>query len=211
MSENLNPLLLEALRSRQGSAADPTVQALLAGMNSGSVEGTLPSAQELLGQLESTNPTLGLIAKYLAARQVNESQTDSADETEVDEVAARAAEDQRLALEQSDHLAQLVRGLERQVRKMRIELEQLRARNDTLAAALGACYLCWGEDTNCPVCRGSGGPGYLMPGKAVFAHFVTPAIRRLRVEREVDRSPLKNSWSDMSIQNSKSIKGDKDE
>src|SRR5260221_11913751 len=77
MAMNLNPLLLEALRSRAGSATDPALQTLLSGMGAGASGVALPSAQELLSQLESTDPTAGIIAKYLAARQASERKSSS--------------------------------------------------------------------------------------------------------------------------------------
>ncbi len=60
------------------------------------------------------------------------------------------------------------------------ELEQLRRRNDQLAAALGACYLCWGEDGECPICNGSGSPGAAPSHTRFFAFYVLPALNRLR-------------------------------
>jgi hypothetical protein len=63
--------------------------------------------------------------------------------------------------------------------QMYLEIEQLRARNDKLAAALGACHLCFGDDLSCPECTGRGRPGGAMPDRVLFAALVTPAVRRL--------------------------------
>ena len=186
MAMHLNPLLLEALRSRAGSATEPALQTLLSGMDAGASGGALPSTQELLSQLESTDPTVGLLARYLAARQVSGSESSSEEETEVEEEAARAAEEQRLALEQYERLAQVVHHLQGQVKKLRAELDQLREVNDALAAALGACYLCWGKDAGCPVCHGTGHAGSAMPDKQLFAQFVAPALRTLQEQKEVN-------------------------
>lgn len=62
--------------------------------------------------------------------------------------------------------------------QMYAELECLRARNDLLADALGACPRCWGEDQRCPHCRGRGVPGGRRPDKPAFEQFVVPAVRR---------------------------------
>src|SRR5262245_42243043 len=78
MAINLQPLLLEALSSRLGSATDPALLALLSGTSPIEAAGALPSTEELLAQLESTNPTMALIAKYLAARQASESEISEA-------------------------------------------------------------------------------------------------------------------------------------
>jgi hypothetical protein len=189
---NLNPLLLEALRSRQGSATDPALQTLLLGMDAGASGDALPSAQELLSQLESTNPTAGLIAKYLAARQVSESQSSSDEGIVVEGEAVYAAEVQSVAVEQFERLAQVVQRLGGQVKKLRAELDQLREVNDALAAALGACYLCWGKDAGCPVCHGTGRPGTAIPDKQLFARFVAPVLRTLQEQKEVNRNKSTN-------------------
>lgn len=210
---NLNPLLLEVLRSRLGSDADPTLQALLAGMDPGLSGGAVPPTQELLSQLESTNPTMGLIAKYLAACQTSESETNSGDEAEEEEdvETTLAEENRRLAFEQSLRLGQVVQGLHGQVKKLRAELDQLREINDALAAALGACYLCWGEDAGCTVCHGTGCPGSFMPDKRLFAQFVAPVLRTLQAQKGVNQSNSKNGQSDVFTQDLNPKKGQKDE
>lgn len=58
------------------------------------------------------------------------------------------------------------------------ELEALRTRNDALAAAVGACYLCFGDDPLCEECGGRGVPGSLAPEPAAFRKYVHPALHR---------------------------------
>jgi hypothetical protein len=70
----------------------------------------------------------------------------------------------------------LVRGHAQQA----AELDRLRQRNDTLAAALGACHLCFGDDAWCPRCGGRGGPASRRPDPAAFAHFVRPLLAKLQ-------------------------------
>lgn len=60
------------------------------------------------------------------------------------------------------------------------ELEELRLRTRTLADALGACARCWGEDPDCPVCRGRGHPGGRAPDPELFDYWVAPVARRRR-------------------------------
>ena len=59
------------------------------------------------------------------------------------------------------------------------ELAALRQVNATLAAALGACPLCWGDD-ECDACEGGGRPGYVRPDPELFDELVVPAIARMR-------------------------------
>jgi hypothetical protein len=61
------------------------------------------------------------------------------------------------------------------------ELVALRERTDTLAAALGACCLCWGADSACRVCRGRGRPGFSQPDEESFVELVLPAVRAMRM------------------------------
>jgi len=192
MAMNLNPLLLEALRGRAGSATDPALQTLLSGMDAGASGGALPSIQELLSQLESTDPILGFIAKYLATRQVSGSERSSEEAIEVEGEVVYMADVQSVAVEQFERLAQIVQRLGGHVKKLRAELDQLREVNDALAAALGACYLCWGKDAGCPVCHGTGHPGSAMPDKRLFAQFVVPTLRTLQEQKEVNRNKLTN-------------------
>jgi hypothetical protein len=77
---------------------------------------------------------------------------------------------------------------------MRAELRWLREKNDEVTAALGACYLCWGENSQCEICGGAGGPGAFEPDQEKFSRLVTPALRRIR------RSSLKGNQANPAIQ-----------
>jgi len=63
------------------------------------------------------------------------------------------------------------------------EVQALRLRCDTAAAALGACSLCWGAETTCRVCRGRGRPGFAIPDKELFNELVVPAVRMVQAQR----------------------------
>ncbi len=58
------------------------------------------------------------------------------------------------------------------------ELEELRERNEALAAALGACFACWGTDIFCTHCGGEGRPGAAAPEPHLFRQLVAPAVAR---------------------------------
>ncbi len=47
-----------------------------------------------------------------------------------------------------------------------------------LAAALGACAECWGEEPTCPGCGGEGASGWMPPDPELYAEYVAPAVRR---------------------------------
>ncbi|HKX45139.1 MAG TPA: hypothetical protein VJP77_00345, partial [Planctomycetota bacterium] len=46
----------------------------------------------------------------------------------------------------------------------------------TLAAALGACEVCLGEDARCEECNGEGGPGWAEPDPELYEAWVAPAV-----------------------------------
>jgi hypothetical protein len=80
--------------------------------------------------------------------------------------------------------------LRRRLVELELEVDRLQEINETLAAALGACPICWGDDPGCVVCQGRGGPGSLRPDRELFERLVTPALRRLRGPNQPHRLPI---------------------
>lgn len=64
------------------------------------------------------------------------------------------------------------------IQEMREELVELHQRNEDLAAALGACSVCWGRVRHCNDCRGRGKPGWQTPDPELFAELVAPALTK---------------------------------
>ena len=85
---------------------------------------------------------------------------------------------------------QHLRELKETVERVYAELEALRARNDLLAAAVGACFLCFGADPSCPECAGRGHPGSRAPEPSAYREFVLPVVRRTRARGLEPRAPL---------------------
>jgi hypothetical protein len=77
------------------------------------------------------------------------------------------------------------------LRLLRGELEELREWNEALAAALGACARCWGEDPSCPGCQGSGSPGTAVPNRPLFTALVVPAVRRVQAAQLKEKAQRK--------------------
>lgn len=89
----------------------------------------------------------------------------------------------------------LLRRLERANETLRVladEAEHAGNHLDELAAALGACEECWGDDETCVACGGRGVPGWERPDTAAFVHYVAPVITRLRAAR-ARPAPLSSS------------------
>lgn len=124
------------------------------------------TAGDLFAQLVEDDPRLSLLARWLQQREAAE--------------AARSAAVEKPVPEQNElELGELHAEIEDLSRSMVSELEVLRSRNDMLAAALGACHLCWGEDAVCPYCGGIGAVGTFVIDRAIFAQVVEPALQQL--------------------------------
>ena len=83
--------------------------------------------------------------------------------------------------------AEAMEALEAVGAQLLAENRALQMRLDSLAAALGACPACFGEDLLCETCRGEGAPGSRLPQAAEFHHYVRPAVDR--VGAALRRSP----------------------
>ena len=115
-----------------------------------------------------------------------------------DELAGmlEAAQGSRASLEQAlaaraegDPRLKMVLEMLAKSRRARVEdadgptdQDELEARNEALAAALGACAPCWGGVEDCPECDGRGAPGWRVPRPKLFRSLVMPAVRRVRAE-----------------------------
>jgi hypothetical protein len=117
-------------------------------------EGMDPTARALLSQSLAPSPT---------------PPTDDDDAAELDE-----------SLDRSERRRRAIRTLRRRFADLQDELDDLRDRNERFAAALGACYRCWGEDRNCGLCRGRGRPGSRALDQESFDELVVPALRSAR-------------------------------
>lgn len=187
MSANIQSQLLEALTSATGT-------------------GALPRAQDLLTQLGQAHPTVRLIAQFLAQSHAqepqNETPSDDSEEAVNSELSQFSSESDKTEI-RSGEMSRAVRQLRQKVERMYGELATLRNRNDVLALALGACYLCWGNDPECEMCNGQGRPGSAIPNKKIFTEFVLPAARRL--QRGKDTTQRFSKTADQHLSPSQSL------
>jgi hypothetical protein len=142
---------------------------LLQGLETG-----LSMQDVLLSQIDTSDPTMALVARMLAARSA-ESNSKSEEDSE--------PQPDELTQHRLQRLSRAVRKLQHDCDSLRTETEELQLRNDTLAAALGACYLCWGEYPGCEVCSGEGTPGRFPVNAQAFTEFVMPAIRAFKANQ----------------------------
>ena len=166
----------EPLAEQVGSAADlgadaatppPAVDtsALLQSLASGSTD----PMSLLLSQISANapdNPSVGMLTSMLQRRDPPAPEVD-------EEAQAEAA----MRLEE----------LTEMVNNLYAEVETLRSRSVELAAALGACYVCFGTDLLCARCGGRGRPGSRPPKPEAYRAYVVPAVMRVRRLTETQR------------------------
>ena len=179
----MNALLFQIIAARAGSDNNPAVAQMLARLNGAPEAGPIPDPEQLLAQLGGGNPLMSALGKQLAEMQTKVSARTSAPIIDVEPEPA-----QTQVNKESNELSEkgssvAVNELREDLKNLSAEIRALRERNDLLAATLGACCLCWGQDPECRACRGRGRPGYAMADEALFCEFVLPAIRMLRAQR----------------------------
>lgn len=163
--------------------ANPVDNPLLAQMlNGGGGLSQAAMADALLAQFPNMDAQTQMLARYLLENRQNE--VEEAEEIDADFDDLARIEKGDLAEEEIDadfdDLAEDDTASEAFM-EMEAELAELRERNDELAAALGCCYICFGEDEACPVCRGNGYPGAKQPDKMLFKRYVLPVIKKLQI------------------------------
>jgi hypothetical protein len=142
---------------------------------------SVPSVESMLASLAEDNPNLQAVLRIMEARAARAEAEDA--EEHVDELLAEQAASEAAA-----------RALRREQSRARVaallaELEELQARNETLAAALGACPECWGRQLGCAGCGGRGVPGHVAVDRQLFRVWVAPAVRAVRATRPRPTTP----------------------
>jgi hypothetical protein len=152
--------------------------------------GSGPSPQQamdgFLADFARQNPDLAWVAQLLAMqRQAATSALSNPPELEAARAEIEAlAEQLRLSEARADKMQRLANRLGE-------ELDAAQDRLADLAAVLGACGLCWGEDRHCRSCRGRGKPGMFAPEPATRSRFFAAAV-------ETEKTPSDNASSEQS-------------
>lgn len=159
------------------SSLDPLLEALTApGANVTADQ----AIEQVLAQMDPSDARVRLVANMLARRHaVPAPDVEDADESPLRELETLVHEAQARA----EHAARAEEKLRTIVRGVIDELQVMRERNNLLATALGACYVCWGEDAECAVCGGAGRPGSVPPEPHLFARLIAPAVHASRATR----------------------------
>jgi hypothetical protein len=118
----------------------------------------------LMGQMGDADPQMAMLRQMMQARTTSVS----------DAVEGLSEEDRRgleLRLEEAEQ--ERATALD-QARKFHAAYLAASERLADLAAALGACGLCWGEDDDCPGCRGRGHIGMVRPDTELRVRLLGP-------------------------------------
>jgi hypothetical protein len=176
----MNTMLLEMIAARATASGNSALLEMVSRLRSSNGAALIEDPQELLAKLgASGNPLVSALAKQFSeaqAKTANETVIDVEPQSTLEELADSPRETQGYSPGETEELRQSVENLT-------CELRTLRERCDLLAAALGACCLCWGQDPACRACRGRGRPGYAIPDEPLVHEFVLPAIRTLRAQK----------------------------
>jgi hypothetical protein len=162
---------------------------LLTARNGGALPEGAEDPQAALARMAHDNPAVATLLQMMEAQKLSA----AAREPVVIEGAAEPPAEAQLA------------DLTAQLQESQAELRLLRERCDTVAAALGACGLCWGEDHSCRACRGQGAPGRAIPDEQLFCEIVVPAVRLVHANRQ--RSAQRSAESRLHVQSSKQPEG----
>ena len=127
----------------------------------------------MMDELKRTNPQLAMLAQLMQARTIVPQQVPEDLSAEVADLANRLADAE-------DRLERM----KRQGRRLYEAHQGVTERLADLAAALGACGMCWGEDEFCPSCRGRGRPGMVRPDPELRARLLGPFRKQPEVHAE---------------------------
>lgn len=157
----MNPQLLMSLLAMRNGGTLPIGA-------DGTIDPSTCDPDAMLAQMGKDNPSVAAILKMMEAQKA----------------AAATREPVLIEGAVAGVSAEDLTEMSAQLEVVRAEVNTLRARCDAVAAALGACALCWGEDASCRACRGHGAPGHCIPDQELFCEFVVPAVRLMHASRQ---------------------------
>jgi hypothetical protein len=134
---------------------------------------------QVVAEMAVDDPQMAMVSQYLALQPPDESDEDTASEPGAEPALEVKWMDDHEVMSLREEMASIQNTLEDQMQL----IQELTDRNQELAAALGACPACWGEDDRCPDCRGHARPGTRKPDRRCFEYYVSPLLRRLQARK----------------------------
>ena len=134
---------------------------------------TTPDAwQLLLQQFDGADPQL----RQLLEQQIKANINTPGGEPTKEELLRRYRIQNKKLLEQVSVLKGQWKETKEENTKLISYLDYFLKLNATLAAALGSCENCWGEDSTCDHCGGKGTPGWRPVNARLFQLYIQPAF-----------------------------------
>jgi hypothetical protein len=163
------------------TSIDPNLLALLQskGLQGNGAPIDTSQIYQQIAERYSDNPMMSLLLSQMAERNVTDEEDDylviDAEEVDEDDLFSKRKSSEGSLADKKTRAR-----IKSRIQSMSEELSVLRQHSEELAAALGACEICWGYDNECEHCNGYGSPGWQAPRRGVFNKYVEPAIKALR-------------------------------
>jgi DNA repair exonuclease SbcCD ATPase subunit len=125
-----------------------------------------------------------LIASQLAANadgQSSEELLKAAGDNPMAAMMATLGKQRNTEAQQLKRYRRRLKQTRRTLEAMRSQVQEAENVLQELAAIFGACPRCWGQDEECPDCRGKGGPGSHTPDPEELLALTEPALAQLNL------------------------------
>lgn len=176
-------LLSSLLGGQPGGAGGVDLQSLLAAQGGAGQGAPLDLASLVAARAADAGPgdeRMALVQRWMEQRQAAPPASVADEAPSAADLELQRLDEVRDARERRREERAAAGELQTLLQTLYAEVAALRARNDAVAAALGACHLCFGDDPVCSECAGRGTPGSLLPEAIAFRQYVVPAVRRIR-------------------------------
>lgn len=126
---------------------------------------------QLMQDMAGSDPRMAMLMQMMQAKG-GEPSNDAGEPDDRDDLIAELSERLDASEARLTKMTRIARQLHEAGRLASHRLSRL-------AAALGACGICWGEDTKCQGCRGRGRPGMMRPDPEMRAELfgAQPPVR----------------------------------
>jgi hypothetical protein len=130
--------------------------------------------KQLLDQLDGGDPQI----RQLLEQQLQQNLQRKEGGTTKDEMLRRFRIQNKKLMEQLAMFKQQAKEIRAENAQLVQYLDYFLKLNKSLAAALGACENCWGQEETCDLCHGEGAPGWKNANKRLFNIYVRPAVEK---------------------------------
>lgn len=138
--------------------------------------------QTLLSQFDNADPQM----RQMLEMQLRNNQNKKSEPSK-EEVIRRFKIQNKKLLEHIAGLKETLKTSRQEHQAMVGYLDYFLKLNNALAAALGSCENCWGEDASCEKCGGDGISGWTTVNRRLFNLYVQPCIDKLNLSNQASK------------------------